>query len=45
MTLHIVQHVPFEGPGRISGWAQARGVSMDIIPIYTGAALPEPRPE
>lgn len=44
MTLHIVQHVPFEGPGRIAGWAQARGVKVDLIPVHAGAALPDPRP-
>ena len=45
MTLHVIQHVPFEGPGRISAWARARGVAVNVVPIYSGTDLPDPRPE
>ena len=42
MTLHVVQHVAFEGPGRIAGWAEDRGVTLNVVPVYSGSALPTP---
>ena len=45
MTLHVVQHVPFEGPGRISAWARERCVAVNVIPVHAGALLPVPGPE
>jgi GMP synthase-like glutamine amidotransferase len=45
MTLHVVQHFPFEGPGRISAWARERCVAVNVIPVHAGALLPVPGPE
>ncbi len=30
MRVHVVQHVPFETPGMIAGWAAERGYSLDV---------------
>jgi len=42
MRIHCIQHVPFEAPGRILDWAQARGHAVSTSPLYAGAAIPPP---
>ena len=44
MRLAVVKHVPFEGPGRIAAWAQARGHSVKTVELAYGQALPSRRP-
>lgn len=41
MHIHVLQHVPFEGPGRIAHWARARGHSLTVSHLYAGDPLPE----
>jgi GMP synthase-like glutamine amidotransferase len=38
--LHILQHVPFEGPAAIADWAAARGHEVAICHLYAGDPLP-----
>ncbi len=38
--LTVLQHVPFEGPGAIGDWAEARGHAIDRVELHRGAALP-----
>lgn len=38
--LHVLQHVPFEGPATIAGWARERGYRISTTPLYAGAPLP-----
>jgi hypothetical protein len=40
MRVHYLQHVPYEGPGTIADWAQARGHSLTGSQLYDGDALP-----
>ena len=40
MTLHVLQHVPFEGPARIAGWARERGHALATTRLFAGEALP-----
>ncbi len=40
MKLHVLQHVDFEGPGRIAAWAFDRGHSLTITGFYQGDSLP-----
>lgn len=42
MRLAVIKHVPFEGPGRIAAWAQARGHAVKTVELAYGQALPEP---
>ncbi len=42
MRVHIIQHVPFEGPGAIGGWARERGHATTLTEQWTGAGLPGP---
>ena len=42
MRLHYVQHVPFEGPANISGWAQNQGWQVSGTHIYRAESLPGP---
>jgi len=35
-------HVPFEGPGHIAAWMNGNGWSLELVPLYAGAALPAP---
>jgi len=37
MNIHYLQHVPFEGPGGIGDWAQARGHAVSGTPVYKDA--------
>ena len=40
MKLHVLQHVDFEGPGRIAAWAFNRGHSCTTTGFYQGDSLP-----
>lgn len=40
MTLYVLQHVEFEGPGSIADWATARGQTLTAVHVYRGDALP-----
>ncbi len=42
MHLHILQHVPFEGPAHIALWAQQRGHRLSFTRFYAGEVLPAP---
>lgn len=42
MRVHVLQHVPFEGPGHIATWATARGHGLTHSLLYAGAPLPDP---
>jgi GMP synthase-like glutamine amidotransferase len=42
MRLHALQHVPYEPPGRIAGWAHRRGHTMHTSHLYAGDPLPAP---
>jgi GMP synthase-like glutamine amidotransferase len=36
----LLQHVPFEGPGAIAEWAEARGHALRRVELHRGAARP-----
>lgn len=38
--LHVLEHVPFEGPGHIAPWAAARGFAMRSTRLHAGDPLP-----
>lgn len=40
MNIHILQHVPFEGPGSIEPWAIANGHTMSTTRLYAGDQFP-----
>ena len=40
MRIHIIQHVAFEGPGAIAGWALERGHSITVTEQFRGGKLP-----
>ena len=40
LRLHYLQHVPFEGLGRIRPWAQATGAAITATRFYQGHSLP-----
>jgi len=40
MNAHIFQHVPFEGPGSITAWLQARGAHSTCTHFHEDATLP-----
>jgi GMP synthase-like glutamine amidotransferase len=40
MRAHVFQHVPFEGPGSIADWLQARGARTAFTHFHAGDALP-----
>jgi len=42
MRIHCLQHVPFEGPFGIADWADARGHSVTVTPLYAGVPPPDP---
>ena len=42
MHVHYIQHVPFEGPGAISGWAERAGATVTGTKVYAGDSLPDP---
>jgi GMP synthase-like glutamine amidotransferase len=39
----VLQHVPFEGPGAIADWAEARGHSLTRTALYRGERVPDPK--
>lgn len=41
-TLAVLQHVPFEGPGRIAALAESRGIDVEVVRLDLGEALPSP---
>lgn len=41
MRIHFLQHVPFEGPAGISGWANGCGHSMRGTMLFRNDPLPE----
>lgn len=42
MKIHYLQHVPFEGPGVIAHWAQARGHELTATRAFAGDIYPDP---
>lgn len=42
MHVHILQHVPFEGPGRILDWAHSRDHHVTTTPLWQGQLPPQP---
>lgn len=40
MKAHIFQHVPFEGPGSIAAWLEARGARAQFTHFHADDALP-----
>jgi GMP synthase-like glutamine amidotransferase len=42
MRVHCIEHVWFEGPGRIAEWACARGLAVTRTQLHSGDALPSP---
>ncbi len=44
LTIHCLQHVPFEGPAAIARWAEDRGHRLRCTPLYEGTPPPVPAP-
>ncbi|MDH4560821.1 type 1 glutamine amidotransferase [Pseudomonas sp. BN411] len=42
MRVAILQHAPFEGPGRISQWLDLRAAKVQVFNLYADARLPKP---
>ncbi len=42
MRLHYIQHVPFEGPANIQGWAENQGWQISATHLYRQEKLPSP---
>jgi GMP synthase-like glutamine amidotransferase len=42
IRVHVLQHVPFEGPARIAEWAAARGHALATARLFAGDPLPDP---
>jgi GMP synthase-like glutamine amidotransferase len=42
MKAHVLQHVPFEGPGSIAGWLGERGADIGRTRLFAGDPLPDP---
>ncbi|NEV61867.1 type 1 glutamine amidotransferase [Thiorhodococcus minor] len=40
MRIHVLQHVPFEGPAAIGEWAELRGHSIAKTPLYETTDVP-----
>ncbi|QDT38014.1 type 1 glutamine amidotransferase [Stratiformator vulcanicus] len=38
--IHVLQHVPFEGPAAIADWALERGATVAVSHVYRGDPLP-----
>lgn len=43
MRAHIVQHVPFEGPGSIESWLSSNGYQPSRTRLYESTDFPDPR--
>jgi GMP synthase-like glutamine amidotransferase len=41
MRIHVLQHVPFEGPAAIADWAERRGHPLAVSHLYAGDGLPQ----
>jgi len=41
MRIHVLQHVPFEGPARIRDWATRKGHPVTTIPLFEHGRLPD----
>jgi GMP synthase-like glutamine amidotransferase len=44
VSLHVLQHVPMEGPGRIARVAEALGVAVRVHALYDGVPVPPSLP-
>lgn len=42
MKMHVLQHVPFEGPAKIADWASEQGASCARVRVDLGEPLPRP---
>lgn len=42
MRAHILQHVPFEGPGSILSWLRGAGYDVTSTRLFESAELPDP---
>ena len=42
MKAHILQHVPFEGPGHIGDWLATRGADIGSTRFWESPVLPDP---
>jgi len=42
MRAHVLQHVPFEGPGSIGPWLADAGYTLTATRFFESAALPDP---
>lgn len=40
MRMHVLQHVPFEGPGSILAWARSRDAILTTTHLFKSASLP-----
>lgn len=40
MKIHVLQHVPYEGPGYLATWAQERRHKLALTRLYAGDRLP-----
>lgn len=40
MKILVLQHVPFEGPAEIAGWARTRGHELEVRRLFAGEPLP-----
>jgi len=41
MRIHVLQHVPFEGPAGIRDWATRKGHPVTTIPLFEHGRLPD----
>lgn len=41
MRVHVLQHVPFEGPGSILTWVQSQGATLTTTRFFESPNLPE----
>jgi GMP synthase-like glutamine amidotransferase len=42
MRMAVLQHVEFEGPAAVAGWAAGRGFPLRVFHLYRDATLPSP---
>jgi GMP synthase-like glutamine amidotransferase len=43
MKVHVLQHMPNEGPGSIAPWLEHAGATVSFTHFYQSTALPDPR--
>ncbi|WP_028300316.1 type 1 glutamine amidotransferase [Oceanospirillum beijerinckii] len=41
MRIHVLQHVPYEGPGSIARWAEKNEYLLTLTRFYAGDSLPD----